>query len=69
VKKIIIAIIGVLIGLSLISNISSRIMASDMWMTNYGKYSETTQFSMLFWAFMFICVIIGVIYLWWKKAI
>jgi hypothetical protein len=68
-KKLIIPVIIVLLLIYAFSNLAVFVSQMDFWQSNYGQYSTGKQIEMAFWAFMFITVIFGVIYLWWKKAI
>jgi hypothetical protein len=68
-KKLIIPVIIVLLLIYAFSNLAVFVSQMDFWQQRYGMYSTGQQIEMVFWALMFVTVILGVIYLWWKKAI
>jgi hypothetical protein len=68
-KNIVLTVIIVLLLLFALSNLGAFIAQSDFWQSRYGMYSTGLQMEFAFWILMLIVVFVGVIYLWWKKAI
>jgi hypothetical protein len=68
-KKMIVPVIISLLLIFAFSNLAVFVSQMDFWQQRYGMYSTGLQIEMMFWVLMFVAVIIGVIYLWWKKAI